>query len=330
MATKTRNRLILGTMTIGPDPKLGARITDIEVYKQCLSYFASRGYREVDTAQLYVGGRQEAFTREALAGLPDLSFDVASKVYPKQPGDHAAGRLSRAWDESLENLGIDRPDIFYLHAPDRSVPYEETLEAADKLYREGKFGRLGLSNYASWEVAEMVGICERRGFVRPAVYQGMYNAITRAAESELIPALRKFGISLIAYNPLAAGLFSGKYTTLDKPAEGRFSDSSSLGKMYQDRFFKQSNLDALALVEPVAKKHGIPLIEVGLRWVIHHSQFEGASKGGDDGLLLGFSSYDQLIQNVEAAEKGPLPDDVVEALDKAWVKARGDAPTYWR
>lgn len=100
--------------------------------------------------------------------------------------------------------------------------------------------------------------------------------------------------------------------------------------MYQDRFFKQSNLDALALVEPVANKHGIPLIEVGLRWVIHHSQFKGASKGGDDGLLLGFSSYEQLVQNVEAAEKGPLPDDVVEALDQAWVKARGDAPTYWR
>lgn len=152
----------------------------------------------------------------------------------------------------------------------------------------------------------------------------------RAAESELIPCLRKFGISLIVYNPLAAGLFSGKYTTLDTPAEGRFSLSSSMGKMYQARFFKQSNLDALAIVEPVATKHNIPLIEVGLRWVFHHSQLKPASKGGDDAMLLGFSSYEQLVQNVEAAEKGPLPDDLVEALDKAWERARGDAPTYWR
>lgn len=175
-----KNRLILGTMTIGPDPKLGARITDIEVYKKCLSYFASKGYREVDTAQLYIGGQQEAFTREALTGLPDLTFDVASKVYPKKPGDHAPENLIKAWDESLKNLGISEPDIFYLHAPDRSVPYEETLEAADKLYRDGKFKQLGLSNYASWEVAEIVGICERRGFVKPKVYQGMYNAISKS------------------------------------------------------------------------------------------------------------------------------------------------------
>lgn len=174
-----KNRLVLGTMTIGPDPKLGARITELEDYKKCLSYFASKGYREVDTAQLYIGGQQEGFTRQALAELPDLSFDVASKVYPNKPGDHAPENLTKAWDRSLQNLGIASPDIFYLHAPDRSVPYEQTLEAADKMYREGKFKQLGLSNYASWEVAEIVGICERRGFVKPKVYQGMYNAISK-------------------------------------------------------------------------------------------------------------------------------------------------------
>jgi aflatoxin B1 aldehyde reductase len=103
-----------------------------------------------------------------------------------------------------------------------------------------------------------------------------------------------------------------------------------MGKMYQDRFFKQSNLDALAIVEPVAEKHGIPLIEVGLRWVIHHSKMTPATKGGEDGMLLGFSSYEQLVQNVEASEKGPLPEELVESLDQAWAKARGDAPTYWR
>lgn len=149
-------------------------------------------------------------------------------------------------------------------------------------------------------------------------------------ESELIPALRKFGIVFIAYNPLAAGLFSGKYTTLETPAEGRFSSSSSIGKMYQDRFLKQSHLDALAIVEPMSNKYGIPLIEIGLRWVIHHSQLRPATKGGEDGLLLGFSSYEQLVQNIEAAEKGYLPDEVIQSLDKAWQKAMVDAPTYWR
>lgn len=154
----------------------------------------------------------------------------------------------------------------------------------------------------------------------------------RALESELEPCLRKFGLDLIIFNPLAAGLFSGKYTTLERPTEGRFSATGPLGQLYMDRYFKQSTMDALAIIETVAKKHGIPLIEVGLRWCIHHSRLRMAEKGigGNDGLIIGISSYEQLEQNIEACEKGPLPDELVQALDRAWDKARGDAPTYWR
>ncbi|KAH7310729.1 aflatoxin B1 aldehyde reductase member 2 [Stachybotrys elegans] len=324
----SQNRLILGTMTIGPDIDAGARITSIDEYKKCLDYLASKGYNEIDTAAVYVAGKQESFTKEA--GFKEKGFSVASKIMPVKLGAHSAQELPASWDVSLQKLGVDSTDIFYLHAPDRSVDYEETLEAVDGMHRAGKFKRLGLSNYPAWEVAEIVGICERRGFVKPTVYQGMYNAITRAIESELIPCLRKFGIDLIIYNPLAAGLFSGKYTSLEQPAEGRFSSTSALGKMYMSRYFKQSTMDALAIVEPVARKHDIPLIEVGLRWCIHHSKLQPRSKGGNDGLIIGISSYGQLEQNIQACEKGSLPDEVVEALDRAWDTARGDAPTYLR
>ncbi|KAH6689481.1 NADP-dependent oxidoreductase domain-containing protein [Plectosphaerella plurivora] len=327
MAT-TKNRLILGLMTIGPDADQGARITSLDDYKKCLDYLSSKGYNELDTAAAYVAGKQEGFTKDA--GFKERGFSIASKIMPKAPRDHGPEKLPGAWQQSLDKLGVEGTDIFYLHAPDRTLSFEETLECVDGLYRAGKFKQLGLSNYASWEVAEIVGICERRGFVKPTVYQGMYNAITRAVESELEPCLRKFGISLVIYNPLAAGLFSGKYTSLDTPAEGRFSDTSALGKMYMSRYFKQSTMDALAVVEPVAKKHGVPLIEVGLRWCIHHSKLKTRAKGGNDGVILGISSYQQLEQNVEACEKGLLPDEIVEALDKAWAITRGDAPTYWR
>lgn len=89
-------------------------------------------------------------------------------------------------------------------------------------------------------------------------------------------------------------------------------------------------MEALSIIEPVAKEHNIPLIEVGLRWAIHHSKLRMPAKGGNDGLIIGISSYSQLEQNVEACEKGPLPESIVAALDQAWAKARGDAPTYWR
>lgn len=154
------NRLILGLMTLGPDEATGARITSMDVYKQCLDYLTSKGYNELDTAAMYVGGKQEGFTKDA--GYQERGFEIASKIFPVNPGDHSAENLPKLWDISLGRLGAESTDIFYLHAPDRSVSFEETLEAADKLYRAGKFKRLGLSNYAAWEVAEIVGICERR------------------------------------------------------------------------------------------------------------------------------------------------------------------------
>ena len=76
-----------------------------------------------------------------------------------------------------------------------------TLKAIDELHREGKFRRFGISNYMAWEVAEMAGICRARGYVQPAVYQGIYNAIHRKVEPELFPCLRKFGIAFYGFNP---------------------------------------------------------------------------------------------------------------------------------
>lgn len=166
MATNTeqlrmsKNRLILGLMAIGPDPGEGARITSLDEYKKCLDYLSLKGYNELDTAAVYVGGKQEGFTRDA--DFKGRGFTIASKIMPKSPRDHAPDKLLATWDVSLGKLGIDCADIFYLHAPDRTTSYEETLACVDKMYREGKFKQLGLSNYASWEIAEIVGICEHR------------------------------------------------------------------------------------------------------------------------------------------------------------------------
>ena len=71
------------------------------------------------------------------------------------------------------------------------MPFKDTLEEANKLFKEGKFVQLGLSNYASWEVAEIWNIANENGWVKPTIYQAMYNAITRDIEKELVPACRK-------------------------------------------------------------------------------------------------------------------------------------------
>jgi len=84
--------------------------------------------------------------------------------------------------------------------------------------------------------------------------------------------------------------------------------------MYQARYFKNSYFDAIEIIRPVAEKHNLTLLEVALRWIIHHSELD--YKGGD-GVIIGCSSLAQLESNLKDFEKGPLPEDVTAALDVA-------------
>ena len=178
LAMDPKPRVILGCMTFGPDETKGARITSLDNYNKCLDFFQSQGYNEIDTARSYVGGQQEAFT--AAARWKDRGLTLATKHFPAQPGLHKPEALRENITKSLKELGTDCVDIFYLHAADRSVPFDETLEEVNKMHKEGKFVNLGLSNYTAFEVAEIVIMCKERGWVRPTIYQGMYNAISRS------------------------------------------------------------------------------------------------------------------------------------------------------
>ena len=143
-------------------------------------------------------------------------------------------------------------------------------------------------------------------------------------------------MDLVTYNPLAGGLFSGKITSKDLiPKEGRYSDADKdEGKMYRERYFKDSNFEALKLIEPVAQKHNLTMLEIALRWIRHHSQLRMAGSPrpdpkANDGVIIGVSSFDQLKGNLDHLEKGPLPEEVVQTLDKAWLITKGTAPNYW-
>ena len=164
-------------MTFGPDETTGARVTSLDEYNKTLDYFQARGYNEIDTARTYVGGKQEAFTTEAR--WKERGLTLATKWYPRQPGQHKSEVVKEQVNISLKELKTDCVDIFYLHAADRSVPFEETLQAVNELHNEGKFVQLGLSNFTAFEVAEIVITCKERGWVRPTIYQGVYNAISQ-------------------------------------------------------------------------------------------------------------------------------------------------------
>ena len=201
-------RIILGLMTFGPDESAGARITSLDEFNKCLDYLQQEGYNEIDTARVYIGGKQEAWTREA--HWKERGLMLATKCYPRPAGTHKQAVLKEQFTKSLNELGTDCVDIFYLHAADRSVPFSETLETVNELHKEGKFVQLGLSNYTAFEVAEVVMTCKANGWVRPTIYQGMYNAISEHVTSIAALAVDKFSsVTGARIDPLLSSLRYG-------------------------------------------------------------------------------------------------------------------------
>ena len=100
------------------------------------------------------------------------------------------------------------------------------------------------------------------------------------------------------------------------------------GEIYRKRYFKDATFDALRVIEPVAEKHNLSLLEIALRWCVHHSALK-MTDGGRDGVIIGISSFAQLESNLKDLEKGPLPEEVVQTLDQAWLIAKPTTPNYW-
>lgn len=317
-------------------PETGARIHTLREFSKLLSIFQDHNHCELDTARSYNAGEQEKFT--CFTNYESRGFKLATKAFPDpsstqtQSPDHVTD-LNAQLGISLRELGTECVDIFYLHAPTRSVPFEVTLKAIDELHRQGKFVKFGISNFASFEVAEIVMLCQQNGWVQPMVYQGEYSALSRSVEAELLPCLRRYGIAFHAYSPLAGGLLTDRYVSSlsdsSTPKDGRFSEASGkLGEGYREMYFHDRNFQAVKLISEEAKKHDITMLQAALRWMVHHSPLE-VRNNGPDGIIIGVSSEKQLRENLEAIEQGPLPKELVDKLDEAWKIARVDANNYW-
>ena len=247
-----------------------------------------------------------------------------------QEWTHRPEHIRENVERSLKALQTDHVHMWYLHGPDRTTPYEDTLREVDKMYREGKFKWFAISNYMAWEVAQICEICERNGWVKPSVYQGVYNAIHRTVEQELFPCLRHYGMAYYNYNPLAGGYLTDRYHRDDKDESiekgSRFDPSRWQGKMYRQRYWNDTFFNALDILRPVAKKHGLTEAECALRWMTNHSLLK---REHGDAIIIGASNAKQLEQNLVDLEKGPLPEEVVQALDQAWETSRGASWKYW-
>ncbi|EFX02012.1 aflatoxin b1-aldehyde reductase [Grosmannia clavigera kw1407] len=336
---KTALKIVFGAMTLGREGVEQTRVHSLQGAAAILDTFQKHGYNEVDTARVYGDGSSEEYLGQL--DLAKRGIVLATKLAPGTIASmahaytHRPAELRAALLDSLRALQTDRVDMWYLHMPDHSVPYEDTLREVDSLHRQGYFRRFGLSNYAAWEVAQIAETAIRHGWKRPDVYQGVYNGPHRAVEPELLPALRHYGIAFYLYNPLAGGLLTDRYRR-EQPGSSsdaaidpgsRFDPTKNQGASYRDRYWNDAYFDALDVVRPVAARLGIPTAEAALRWASHHSLL---AREHGDAIIIGASSQAQLEQNLTALEQGPLPVELVEAFDKAWLLVKAVARPYFR
>ncbi len=306
--------MILGTMTYGQ------QVFEEEA-KAMNNLFFGKGYNELDTAYVYNDGKCEKLLGTLLKGVDRSKVRIATKVNPRISGKLDGEAVKKQLPESLERMGIEKADVLYLHFPDPKTPIESALDACDEMHREGKFTELGLSNFPAWMVADVWHKCKARGMVLPSVYEGVYNPLTRKAENELFSALRNYNMRFCAYNPLAGGMLTGRYKSKDeKPTEGRFV----LRKAYPSRYWKQTFFEAIESLRAACGE--INLVEATYRWLAYHSKLD-AERG--DGILIGASKLSQLEQNIAAVENGPLPENIVDAFERAWQHCEADSPEYF-
>lgn len=307
--------LILGTMTFGESvfqPDVG----------EFVNAFLDAGYDELDTAYVYNDGNCERFLGEVLPSI-NRPFKIATKVNPRISGKLDAEAAYKQVNESLERMKLESVETVFLHFPDPATPVEYVLSAMADLHDQGKYKELGLSNFPAWMVADVWHICDKHGWVKPTVFEGVYNPLTRRAEAELNDCINHYGLRFYAYNPTMGGMLTGKYKSVDEaPEDGRFTHRPG----YQGKYWKKSNFDALDVIRRAVEPHGITMIEATYRWLAYHSMLNG-DRG--DAILIGASKLNHLISNMETVKAGSLPEDVVSAFDRAWEISRGDSREYF-
>lgn len=311
------SNVCIGTMTFG------SQVSEADSVRM-VDYALDRGVNFFDTANVYNDGLSEEITGRAL-GSRRSRVVLATKVrgIMGQGGDSYGGlspvAIQRAVNESLQRLGTDYIDIYYLHMPDRSVPIEDTLQTMHELRDAGKIRWIGTSNYSAWQMAEMDAIMRRRDAQPPCVAQPMYNMLARGIEQEYLEFTTSYRFSNVCYNPLAGGLLTGKQSFAAGPRPGTRFDGN---KMYLDRFWHGPYFQAVHSLGKVAAALGISLVELALRWVCNRPEIQG--------VILGASKQSHLKQNIEASQGDPLPQEALEECDGIWQELRGPTPLYNR
>nr|WP_314435533.1 aldo/keto reductase [uncultured Brevundimonas sp.] len=252
-----------------------------------------------DTAEMYGPHTNEVLVGKALKDRRDQAF-IATKFginYNEDRSrllvDGSPANVRRAVEGSLQRLGVDHIDLYYLHRVDPDTPIEETVGAMGQLVTEGKVRFLGLSEAAP-------DTLRKAHAVHPiTALQTEYSLWSREPEDELFDTVRELGIGFVPYSPLGRGFLSGDIKSIDDlaPDDFRRTNPRFAGENFQ------KNLDLVDAVKTIAEDKGVTAAQLALAWVL--------AQGDDLVPIPGTRRVATLEQNAAAVDLVLAPDDLV-------------------
>jgi aryl-alcohol dehydrogenase-like predicted oxidoreductase len=229
------------------------------------------GITAVDTADVYGQGQSEEIVGKALQGRRDDIF-LATKFHGQVGDNPAHAGNSRRWivravEDSLRRLGTDHIDLYQAHRPDPQTDLLETLQALNDLIHQGKIGYYGTSAFPAHQLVEAHWLAEKHGLIAPHTEQLPYSLLVRGAEREVFPVVRKYGVGVISFGPLAAGWLSGKYRV------GGEQPQSARAGLIPGRFDiglerNQRKLAAADALARLAEENGLTLVDLALAFAL--------------------------------------------------------------
>lgn len=305
------SRLCLGTMNFGPK-------TSEEDSFKIMNKAIDLGINFFDTANVYGWKTGEGITENIIGrwlaqvkGWRD-KIVLATKVYgkmgewPNQRG-LSAFHIRQACEDSLRRLQTDHIDLYQMHHIDRSTPWEEIWQAMEVLIQQGKVLYIGSSNFAATDIIQAQYEAKMRHSLGLISEQSLYNLKDRMIELEVVPACRKFGIGIIPWSPLAAGLLAGTV--------GSENNSRRASESVQNNFKKHAS--QIQDYEKLCQTLNESPAELALAWLLHNSSVTAP--------IIGPRTIQHLENSIHALDI-KLSQDTMVKLDQIWPGPGGQAP----
>ncbi len=300
------SEICLGTMSFGQDWGFGA---DEQTSHKILDSYAEAGGNFLDTANKYHNGQTEEFIGSWLASKGNRNRNVIATKYTlamDHSDPNAAGNqrknLVLAVEGSLKRLGTDYIDLMWVHAWDQYTPYQETMRALDDLVRAGKVLYIGVSDTPAWVVSAANVMADLRGWSAFVGLQIEYSLLQRTPERDLLPMADQFGMTTVAWAPLAAGVLTGKYTR-----GGSEIDSKRKASNEQRGRTNEASLKVAREVDRVADELGATSAQVATAWV--------SAQGYHYIPIVGARKVSQITDTLGAAQI-KLGEEHLKALDE--------------